>query len=96
VLGDAEQRRLAEIETLLRAADPDFVRRFEHRWRAPRRWRLLAMFAIPVTVLMTFVGLVVGSFVAAVIGLSATVAAFAVWFSHRATSGRRARRDDRA
>jgi len=95
VLGDAEQRRLAEMETLLRAADPDFVRRFEDRWRAPRRWRLLAMFAIPVTMLMTFIGLAVGSFVAAVIGLSATVAAVVVWFSHRGTA-RRARRDDRA
>jgi hypothetical protein len=88
VLGDAEQRRLAEMETLLRTADPDFVRRFEDRWRAPRRWRRLAMFAIPVTVLMTFIGLAVGSVIAAVIGLSATVAAFGMWFSHRTTRAR--------
>lgn len=86
MLCDAEQRRLAAIETLLRAGDPDFVRRFEARWRKPRRWRLLAMIAIPVTVLMTFIGLALGSVVAAIIGLSATCAAFAVWFSHRITS----------
>jgi Protein of unknown function (DUF3040) len=86
MLSDAEQRRLAAIETLLRAADPDFVRRFEVRWRKPRRWRLLAMIAIPVTVLMMFIGLALGSVVAAIIGLSATCAAFGVWFSHRETS----------
>jgi len=96
MLSDAEQRRLAEIEALLRAADPVFVRRFEDRWRSPRRLRLLAMLAIPVTVLMTFIGLAAGSVVAAVIGLSATVGAIGVWFSHRATSGPPATRDDRA
>jgi hypothetical protein len=85
MLSDAEQRRLAEIETLLRAADPVFVRRFEGRWRAPRRWLLVAMLAIPVTVLMTLIGLAVGSFVAAVMGLSATCAALGVWFSHRSS-----------
>jgi hypothetical protein len=37
-----EQRRLAEVESQLRAADPVFVRRFEDGLRAPRRWRLLA------------------------------------------------------
>jgi L-lactate permease len=96
MLSDAEQRRLAEIESLLRAADPVFVRRFEDRWRARRRWRLLAMLAVPVAVLMTFIGLALGSVVAAVIGLSATVAAFGVWFSHRATSGWPAKRDERS
>jgi L-lactate permease len=54
------------------------------------------MLAMPVAVLMTFIGLALGSVVAAVIGLSATVAALGVWFSHRATSGRPAKRDDRS
>jgi hypothetical protein len=96
MLSDAEQRRLAEIEALLRAADPVFVRRFEDRWRKPRRRRLLAMLAIPVTVLMTFIGLALGSVAVAVIGLSGTCAAAGVWFSYRATCGCPARRDDHA
>jgi hypothetical protein len=96
MLSDAEQRRLAEMESLLRAADPVFVRRFEERWRAPHRWRLVAMLAIPVTVLMTFIGLALGSVVAAVIGLSATGVAFGLWLSHRGTPGFPARPDGRA
>jgi hypothetical protein len=39
MLSEPEHRRLAEIETLLRVAGPVFVRRFEHRWREPRRRR---------------------------------------------------------
>jgi hypothetical protein len=96
MLSDAEQRRLTEMESLLRAADPVFVRRFENRWRAPRRWRLLAMLAIPVTVSMMFIGLALGSVVAAVIGFSATGVASGVWFSRRETPGCPARGDDRA
>jgi hypothetical protein len=96
MLSDAEQRRLAAIETTLRVDDPRFVRRFDRRWRAPRRWRLLALLAVPVTVLTTVIGLVQGSVLAAVIGLSATGAAAGLWFSHRATSGRPTRRDDRS
>lgn len=83
MLSDAEQRRLAEIETSLRVGDPGFVRRFDARWRAPRRWRVRALLAVPVTVLMTTIGLASGSVAAAVLGLSATGAAFGVWFSHR-------------
>jgi len=96
MLSDAEQRRLAEMESLLRAADPVFVRRFEDRWRAARRWRLLALLAIPVTVSMMFIGLALGGIVAAVIGFLATGVAFGVWFSHRGTPGCPARGDDRA
>jgi hypothetical protein len=83
MLSDAEQRRLTQIETLLRAADPVFVRRFEDLWGNPRRWRLLAMVGIPVAVLMMFIGLAAGSVVAAVIGLSATCAAGGGWLCHR-------------
>jgi hypothetical protein len=42
MLSDAEQRRLVEIETLLRRDDPAFVRRFDGRRRTPWRresWR---------------------------------------------------------
>ena len=43
MLSDAEQRRLAEIETLLRVDDPDFVRRFDKRRLPPRRRSILAL-----------------------------------------------------
>jgi hypothetical protein len=96
MLSEPEQRRLAEIETLLRAADPVFVRRFEHRWGEPRRRRLRTMLAIPVAVLVTFIGLAMGSVVAAVVGLSATCVAIGMWFLRRTASGHRARRGDHA
>jgi hypothetical protein len=83
MLSDAEQRRLAQIETLLRADDPVFVRRFEEQWCQPRRWRRLAMVVIPLAVLVMLIGLAAGSVVAAVIGLLATCAAGCVWFAHR-------------
>jgi hypothetical protein len=83
MLSDAEQRRLAEIETLLRVDDPGFVRRLETPWRAPRRWRLLAQLAIPVTLSTTVVGLALGSVVSAVVGILATGAACGLWLSHR-------------
>jgi hypothetical protein len=92
MLGDAEQSRLAAIETTLRVDDPLFVRRFDRQWRAPRRWRLLALLAVPGTVLTTVLGLALGNVVAAVAGVLATGAAAGLWFSHRATSGRPTRR----
>jgi len=96
MLGDAEQRRLVEIETLLRYADPRFVRRIEGGWRKRHRRRILAMIALPIGMLMTFIGLAAGSVVAAVIGLSVTCAAAGVWFCHRSVARRPAERDDRS
>ncbi len=84
MLSDAEQRRLAEIETLLRVDDPVFVRRFDARWHTRRRRRILALLAIVIAVTITVVALAAGSVVAAVIGLSVMGAAFGVWVSHRA------------
>jgi hypothetical protein len=81
--GDAEERRLLEIETLLRAYDPDFVRRFDSRWRMPRRWRILALSTIPVALLVVVVALAVGSLLAAVAGLAILGTALGVWVTHR-------------
>jgi len=96
MLSDAEQRRLAEIEASLRIDDPAFTRRFDTRWHAPRRWRLLALLAIPITVLATVIGVVQGSVAVAVVGLSATGAAAGLWFSHRACSRRHGGRGGRS
>jgi len=70
MLSDAEQRRLVEIETLLRRDDPAFVRRFDGRRRTPWRPRILALLAILIVETVTVVALAAGGVVAAVIGLS--------------------------
>jgi hypothetical protein len=81
-LSDAERRRLTEIESSLRAEDPDFVQRFERRRR--RRWRnLLAPMAFGVAVVVIVLGLVRGSVGAAVIGLLAAGAAGGLWATRR-------------
>ena len=41
MISDAEQRRLAEIETVLRRDDPAFVQRFNRRRLARRRRHVL-------------------------------------------------------
>jgi len=94
MLSDAEQRRLDEIESLLRTADPVYVRRFEDRWRARRRLRLRAMVVIAVAVPMTYIGLRLGSVAVAVIGLLASCAALGVWLATQAPSGGPASREE--
>ena len=96
MLSDAEQRRLTEIESLLRNADPVYVRRFEDRWQSRRRWRLRALIVLAVAVPMTYIGLGLGSFAVAVIGWSASCAAFGVWLTHRSPGGRPAGPEDAA
>jgi uncharacterized membrane protein len=95
MLSDAEQRRLTQIESLLRATDPVFVHRFNDRWRKPRRWRLLAMFAISVSVLMIVFGIAVGSVITSVIGLTAAGAAFGAWLDYRTATGFMASEEER-
>jgi hypothetical protein len=67
MLSDGEQRRLAEIETLLRLDDPSFARRFDARLRANRRRRLLPLAAM-ITVAVIVAALAVVGGVLAVIG----------------------------
>ena len=56
MLSEAEQRKLSEIESRLRAEDPTFAQRFGDR-EQPRlrpRWRgLVALFAVAVAVTVT-------------------------------------------
>ena len=83
MFSEAEQRRLAEIEELLRAADPGFVRRFDARWHPPRRRRILALLAFVVAVVVTVAALAAGSVGTCVVGLSAMGAAAGGWLSCR-------------
>ena len=86
-LSDAERRRLAEIESSLRAEDPDFVQRFDRRPLRRRRHRrnVLALVAVGAAVIVTVLGLVRGSVGAAVIGLVAAGAAAGLWVTRRDT-----------
>jgi hypothetical protein len=93
MISDAEQRRLAEIETVLRRDDPAFVRRFDEQPPTLRRRRILAVLAMLIAPTLTAVVLAVGGTVAAVIGLfvmAAMCAAFGVW-RRRARPPRRLR-----
>jgi hypothetical protein len=81
-LSDGERRRLTEIESSLRAEDPDFVLRFERRRR--RRLRnVLAPFGLFVAVMVTILALARGSVGAAVIGLLAAGVAGGLWVTRR-------------
>jgi Protein of unknown function (DUF3040) len=94
MFSEAEQRRLAEIETSLRFDDPAFVRRFDARWHTPRKVRILALVAFVLAVTGTVVALIVASVPAAVVGLCGMGAAAGVWLTHRRRDrdGRRHRR----
>jgi hypothetical protein len=83
MLSDAEQRRLAEIETSLRADDPGFAERFDVQWRRPRRRRIRALCAMPLTMVVTFIALAAGSPLVATAGLVATIAALGLWIFSR-------------
>jgi hypothetical protein len=84
-LSDSERRRLAEIESSLRADDPGFVQRFEDRRLRRRRTqhRVLALLAIVVALIVTAVALVRGSVIVAVIGLVAIGATAGIWAAGR-------------
>ncbi len=69
MISDAEWRKLAEIETVLRRYDPAFVRRFERRL-TPRRRRIPGRLAILVVLAVTAVALSLGGAIAAVTGSS--------------------------
>jgi Protein of unknown function (DUF3040) len=82
-LDDGEQRRLAEIESSLRADDPDFVQRFEQgRLRRKSCGRsTLVLLAVSVAVVVIVVALVYGSVGDAVVGLFAEGTAVGLWAS---------------
>ncbi len=84
-LSDAERRRLAEIESSLRANDPDFVHRFEQRRLRRRRNRrnVAALLAIGIAVIVIVVALARDNVTAAVVGLIAVGATAGLWASRR-------------
>ena len=86
-LSDAERRRLAEIESSLRAEDPDFVQHFDERRLRRRRHRrnVLAPLAISAAVIVIVVALVRGNVGAAIVGLVAAGAAAGLWATRRGT-----------
>jgi hypothetical protein len=84
MLSDAEQRRLFEIETLLRVDDPAFVQQFDTRWHpTPATRRPMALLTILVGAILTMAALVTGTVVVAVIGLCVVGTAAGFWASHR-------------
>jgi hypothetical protein len=86
-LSDAERRRLAEIESSLRAEDPDFVQHFDERRLRRRRHRrnVLAPLAVSAAVIVVIVALVRGNVGAAIVGLVAAGAAAGLWATRRGT-----------
>jgi hypothetical protein len=70
MINDAERRRLAAIEDMLRAEDPEFVRRFgTQRRRSSLRGIALAGLAMVAATAMTVVALWYRNVPAAVVGL---------------------------
>ena len=82
MFSEAEQRRLAEIEALLRVDDPAFVQRFDARWDASRKRKIAAILAFFMAVTVTLVALIVGSLGGAFFGLAWMAAAGGVWLTH--------------
>ena len=83
MFSEAEQRRLAEIEALLRAEDPAFVDHFDTHWAAPRRWRIAAVLGFVASILLTLTALALASVAGAVLGLCGMGAAAGMWHTHR-------------
>jgi Protein of unknown function (DUF3040) len=84
MLSEAEHRRLAEIEALLRADDPAFAQQFDARWDVSQSRRILAFLGFLLAVMVTVVALITGSVGIAVLGLVGVGTAAGVWLSHRA------------
>jgi uncharacterized membrane protein YhaH (DUF805 family) len=93
VISEPEQRRLAEIEMVLRRDDPAFVRHFDKRSFTPRRAYLWAILAILVVSAVTAVAATLGGAGAAGIVLS-VISSIAIPFGlwrYRAQRSKRAR-----
>jgi hypothetical protein len=83
MFSEAEQRRLAEIEALLRVDDPGFVQRFDARWGAWRKRKITVITAFSVAVTLTLAALVAGSAGGVLFGLAGMGVASGMWLSHR-------------
>jgi hypothetical protein len=74
MLSDSERRRLAEIESSLRADDPVFVQRFDAHSRPRRRRTVLALLTFVLAVIIVVIALLCGNVVAVVLGLATAAA----------------------
>jgi small-conductance mechanosensitive channel len=81
MLSDSERRRLAEIESSLRADDPVFVQRFDARPR--RRRAVVALLASIIAVTITLIALLRGNVAAALVGLAAAGLSVGLWATFR-------------
>jgi hypothetical protein len=84
MLSNAEERRLLEIEILLRERDPEFVRQFDAGWTRPVAHPLPVRVMVAAAMALVVIGVVVGSLIAVVAGLGmlCVVVGLLVW--HRA------------
>jgi hypothetical protein len=85
MLSEAEQRRLAAIESQLRSEDPIYVLRFEGRWQSGRpadRSSRRAVLTVLIAATVAGVGVVVDSLGAVVLALAA-IAAVGIWVARR-------------
>lgn len=71
MISDAEWRKLAEIEMVLRRDDPAFVQRFDEQPVTPHRRRITARLAMLVALAVAAVAIGLGCAAAAVLGPSA-------------------------
>jgi hypothetical protein len=85
MLSEAEQRRLAAIESQLRYEDPLYVRRFEEQWRSGQpadRPNRRAVSTVLTAITVAGIGVVVDSVPTVVVALTA-IAAVGVWVARR-------------
>lgn len=83
MLSDAEQRRLAEIESSLQAEDPKFVHRFAARPDGGRRQLIVARVGLGASLMTVFVALAFGIVLVAIIGVAAAGASIGLWITRR-------------
>ncbi len=85
MLSNAEQRQLTQIESRLRADDPQFVERFEGGWEPRRRggWRRrVALAVVSLAVVNVWVGLVFANVATVVVAVLA-IGAAGLWLTGR-------------
>jgi hypothetical protein len=91
LISDAEKRRLAEIESVLRRDDPAFARHFDRRWLTRRRRCVEAILGILIVLAVSVIAGVLGGAGTAVIVLSvlgSVAISFGLWRSRPRPSRR--------
>jgi hypothetical protein len=83
MLSDAEQRRLAAIESSLQADDPKFVRRFNAGFRRRRGQLRAARIGFAASLVAVVTALAFGSVVVAIVALVAAGAGAGLWITLR-------------